>query len=103
MSGREDEAVAVDPIWVLRVELHEFVKENEGHGSTSHGEAGMARVRLLNSVDGEETNGVDALTRGNGQAYLTGYGIALHIAFHSQRPNITRVMSPHDNIMMLYV
>lgn len=31
-DSREDEAVTVQPLWVLWVELHELAVENVGHG-----------------------------------------------------------------------
>src|ERR1700710_1511472 len=55
----EDEAVAVDPFGVGRIVLHELVIEQVGDGGAGEGRAGMAGVGLLNSVDGEEAEGVD--------------------------------------------
>lgn len=48
---REYESISVDPIRVLRVEGHEFVEEDVGHGGHAHGGAGMAGVRFESGID----------------------------------------------------
>ena len=55
----EDEAVAVDPLGVGGIVLHELVIEQVGDGRAAERGAGVAGVGLLNSVDGEEAEGVD--------------------------------------------
>ncbi len=55
----EDEAVAVDPLGVGGIVLHELVVEQVGDGCAAEGRAGVAGVGLLNGVDGEEAEGVD--------------------------------------------
>ena len=55
----EDEAVAVDPLGVGGIVLHELVIEEIGDGGAGERCAGVAGVGLLNSVDGEEAEGVD--------------------------------------------
>ena len=55
----EDEAITVDPLGIGGIMLHELVVEQVGDGSAGERCAGMARVGLLNSVDGEEAEGID--------------------------------------------
>jgi hypothetical protein len=46
MAGREDEAVAVEPIWVLGVVPHDLVVQDVTHWSTPHGQTrSVTRVR----------------------------------------------------------
>src|SRR4029078_5204551 len=60
VAGGEDEAVAVRPVRRLRIVMEEFGPEDEGHVGHPHRRSGVARPRLLDGVDGEEADGVDA-------------------------------------------
>jgi hypothetical protein len=53
---REDEAIPVDPLGVLGVELHELVEQDVGDRRHAHGGTGMAGVGLEGGIDLE--NGV---------------------------------------------
>lgn len=61
MASGEDEAIAVDKVWVLWVEVHKLLEENVGGGGHAHGHTGMARLCLFDCVDGQETDRVDAV------------------------------------------
>ncbi len=60
MAGREHEAVAVEPVRVGRVVLHQPRVEQVRDRRERHGSAGMAGVRLLDRVHRERADGVDA-------------------------------------------
>lgn len=59
MSSRQNETVTVEPSGVLRIVPHDFIVENVAHWSTPHGETRVARVGLLNCINGQKPNGVD--------------------------------------------
>ena len=59
MSGGEGEAVAIEPLRVLRVVLEEFLPKHVGHGGGAHRQARMARIRRLDRIDGERANGIN--------------------------------------------
>ena len=59
MSGRENEAVAVGPKGITRIELERAIPECISHGRRAQGQPGMARVGLLHHVHGQETERVD--------------------------------------------
>lgn len=48
---REDKSVAVEPVWVLRVESHEFVKEDMSYGCHAHRGTWMAGVGIESGID----------------------------------------------------
>jgi hypothetical protein len=50
MSGREDEAIAVDPVGIARIVLEKLGPEHIGCVCHSHRHTGMARVSLLDSI-----------------------------------------------------
>ena len=56
----EHEAVAVRPFGVFRVVPHEARPQHVGDGRGFHGKARMAAVGLLDGVDGQHADGVDA-------------------------------------------
>lgn len=73
MASRQNEAISVEPVRILRVILHDFVVQDVTHGSTSHRQARVTRVRLLDGIDREEPDRVDRLLdRGNGLRLLHG-------------------------------
>lgn len=59
MAVRQNEAVAIWPDRILRVEAHDPVPERIDQRSQRHRRAGMARIRLLDRVDGECADRVD--------------------------------------------
>lgn len=73
---REDEAVAVDPFGVLRVEGHELVPQDVGNRGHAHGRTRVAGVGLGRSIDLEGAFGsATELRCGNclsGSAAMTG-------------------------------
>ena len=60
VAGGEHEAIAILPVRRFRIVAHELGPEDEGHVGHAHRRAGMSRLRLLDAVDGEEADGVDA-------------------------------------------
>ena len=61
MTSREHKAVPVQPIRILGIILHGLVPEDIAHRSTAHGHSRMAGLGLVDGIDGNETNSVDAL------------------------------------------
>ena len=59
MTVRQNEAVAIWPDRVLRIEAHDPVPERVDQRRQRHRCAGMARIRLLDRVDGERADRVD--------------------------------------------
>jgi hypothetical protein len=59
VAHREDEAVAVRPDRVFRVEAQDFVPEQVGDRGHRHRRAGVAGVRGLHGVHRERADGVD--------------------------------------------
>ena len=60
VAGRQHEAVAVEPLGVLGVVLEELVPEGVTHGCAAHRQAGVAAVGLVDGVDSQHPNAVDA-------------------------------------------
>ena len=56
---REDEAVAVEPIRIFRVELQELCPERVGHRGGAHRHARVPRVGVLHRVRGQDANRID--------------------------------------------
>ena len=59
MTGGEDEAIAVGPDRIIRVEAQVVLPELIGDRCEGHGGAGMPGVGGLNRVHGEATNRVN--------------------------------------------
>ena len=55
----KDEAVTVEPLWVLWVEGHELVEQDVGHWGHSHGRTRVARVGGERGIDLEDTVSVE--------------------------------------------
>jgi len=51
---RENEAIAVDPLWVAWVESHELVEQDVGDWGHAHGCTGVTRVGCEGRIDLEE-------------------------------------------------
>ena len=62
MAGGKDEAVAVRPDGVRRVEVQPLLPEAVDDGRHAHGGTRMTRLRLLDGVDRQRAYGVDAET-----------------------------------------
>jgi len=60
VSGREHEPIAVGPIRVARVEFERAIPERVRHRRGAHGQSGVAGIRLLDHVDREEAQRIDA-------------------------------------------
>ena len=59
VAGGEDEAVAIRPVRILGIEVHELGQEDVGHGGGAERQTGVAGVGGLDRVDGEDAQGVD--------------------------------------------
>ena len=59
VPGREDEAIAVRPLRIRRIDLHHLAVEEVRQRSERHRRAGMARVRLLHRIHRQRADGVD--------------------------------------------
>ncbi len=66
VAGRQDEAVAVGPVRIARIELQELREQDRGDVGHAHRHAGMARVRLLHGVHGQSPDGVRQVAVGGG-------------------------------------
>ena len=60
MAGREDEAVAVLPMWVAGIVAQGFGVEKVRERGVGHRGAGVARISFLDGVHGESADGIDA-------------------------------------------
>ena len=58
VAGRQDEAVAVGPVRVFRIEFQEAREQDRGKVGAAHRQAGMARIGLLDGVHGKEADRV---------------------------------------------
>src|SRR5207244_7456061 len=69
VPGREHEAIAIRPRWILRLVTQESRPQDEGGVRHSHRHPGMTGLRLFDRVQREEANGVDGqLLDGGGTA-----------------------------------
>ena len=59
MPARKDEAVASHPFGVARIMSQVAGPHGKCHCGGTHGQAGMARIGLLNAIRREETECVD--------------------------------------------
>lgn len=48
---RQDETITIDPIRVLGVEAHEFVKHDVGNRCHTHGGSGMTGISFEGGID----------------------------------------------------
>ena len=60
VASRQHEAVAVEPLGVLGVVIEELVPERITHGCAAHWQAGVAAVGLVDGVDSQHPDAVDA-------------------------------------------
>mmetsp|Transcript_11394 Transcript_11394/g.15530 ORF Transcript_11394/g.15530 Transcript_11394/m.15530 type:complete len:399 (-) Transcript_11394:82-1278(-) len=61
VSSGENEAIPVEKLRVLGVKFHVLGEQDVRHGGATHGETRVSRVRLLYRVNGQKTDGVNAL------------------------------------------
>jgi len=67
MAGGKDEAVAVEPIWVLGVVPHDLVVQDVTHRSAPHGQTrSVTRVSLLHGIHPQESDHVHGLLHQGG-------------------------------------
>ena len=59
MAVGQHEAVAIRPDRILRIEAHDPVPQRVDQRRQRHRRAGMARLRLLDGVDGQRADRVD--------------------------------------------
>ena len=60
VTSGKDKAVAVGPVRLLRMILQKARPQEVCHGSRSHGQTRMPRVRLLHSIHGQAADRIDA-------------------------------------------
>ena len=60
VANRQDEAVAIGPRGILRVEAQELLPQAIGHRRHRHGGSGMTGVRRLDCIHGEGADRIDA-------------------------------------------
>ena len=60
VTGRQHEAVSVEPLGVLRVVVQELVPQRISHGCAAHRQAGGAAVGFVDRIDRQHPNAVDA-------------------------------------------
>ena len=61
VTGGQHESIAVKPLRILRVVRHRFAENHVAHRRAPHGQTRVTRVGLVDGIDGQETNGVDAI------------------------------------------
>ena len=61
VTGGQHESIAVEPLRILRVVRHRFAENHVAHRRAAHGQTRVTRVGLVDGIDGQETNGVDAI------------------------------------------
>jgi hypothetical protein len=60
VAGRENEAVAIGPMRIVRIVLQESLPQDVCHRGGAERQPGMARVSFLHRVDRQRADGVDA-------------------------------------------
>ena len=60
MAVGEHEAIAVGPDRIVRIEAHDAIPEGVDEGRQRHRRAGMSRLGLLDRINRQRANGVDA-------------------------------------------
>ena len=60
VAGGQHEAVAVEPLGVLGVVLEELVPQGVAHRGTTHGQAGVPALGLVDRINRQEADAVDA-------------------------------------------
>jgi hypothetical protein len=59
VAGRKDKPVPIEPVRIFGIEFQKPIPKNERRRRSPHRYSGMPRIRFLNGVDAQETNGVD--------------------------------------------
>ena len=60
VTGRKHKAISVEPLGVLRVVVQELVPERIPHRGTTHGQTWVAALGLVDRINGQHANAVDA-------------------------------------------
>ena len=58
VAGRQDETVAIRPMWIRGVVFQDMREQHRGDVGATHRQAGMAGIRLLDRIHGKEADGV---------------------------------------------
>jgi hypothetical protein len=66
VTGRQDKSVSVRLREVFRVVVHRFSVQDVRHRRAAHGQTWVTRVRLVDGIDGQESDGVDRVLDGIG-------------------------------------
>ena len=61
MSGRQNEAIPIEPVRILGVVFHDLIVENMTHRRTAHGQTRVTGISFLNRINGQESDRVDGL------------------------------------------
>ena len=60
MPGGQHKAIPVEPLGILGIVAHHLVPQGIAHGRGPHGQAGVAAFGLVDRIDGQKANAVDA-------------------------------------------
>ena len=82
VAGRQDEAIAVGPVRIERIELQEFGEKDRGDVGHAHRQAGMAGVGLFDGIHGK---GSDRVRHVAGSGGLFGHFIHAPYGFFDWR------------------
>lgn len=58
MTSGQYKPVTVEPVGILWIVPHDLVVQNMAHRGATHGQTRMTRIRLLNGIDGQESDRV---------------------------------------------
>jgi len=59
VASGKNEAVSIGPVGISGIVVQKIVPERINHRGKTHGRAGVARIGLLDGIDGKSTNSVD--------------------------------------------
>ncbi len=82
VAGGQDKAVAIGPMRILGIELHDFREQHGCHVGAAHRQARVPGICLLNRVHGERTDGIGHLVGNSciGHEFpLTQFGRKCHV------------------------
>ena len=81
MSGRHDEAIAAEPVWVRRIDGHDLVVEQVAERCQGNSSAGVAVAGLFDGVSRQHSGSVDSELVGVGPRQFGCHDIPLVLAF----------------------
>ena len=111
VAGGQHETVAVRPFRVLRIVFQIAGEQDRGDVGAAHGQAGVARIRLLDGVHGKEADGVGhpvmLVARGHGSSVFglksaSRKGRATHIR-HGFGVNKMKLLRKYSSRIMISV